>query len=66
MQLLTVPTKCKTLEMLLGTIEKLDNLKNIVTLIEDDEGVWLMTIDGTTLERMNWMLDRAKLIIHDK
>lgn len=63
-KLLRVPTKCQTKEMLAGTMVKLENVEDIVVLINDNEGVWLMVIDGTTLERINFMLDRAKFMIH--
>lgn len=57
------PARVHTLEELLGAVAQL-NVQNIVVLIEDDGGVWSMTIDGTTSERMNWMLDRAKFLLH--
>ena len=63
-KLLRVPQKCMTREMLIGTISKMENIKNILVLVEDDTGVWIMSESETTLERMNWMLDRAKYQIH--
>jgi hypothetical protein len=64
-KLLRIPTKCQTREMLIGTIQQLENVENIVVLIEDAEGVWLLVEDGTSYERINWMLDRAKILLHD-
>lgn len=63
-KLLRVPAQCPSIAMLAGTIEKLENVQNIVVLIEDDDGTWLMTLEGATTERINWMLDRAKLLLH--
>ena len=66
MKMLKVPDRCQTKEMLIGTMSKLENAQHIVVLIEDDDGgVWSMTVNGTTVERINWMLDRAKLMLHD-
>jgi hypothetical protein len=53
-----------TREMLVGTLEKLEGVENLVVLVEDAEGVWIMHEGSTALERINWMLDRAKLMIH--
>jgi hypothetical protein len=64
-KMLRVPVKLKSRAMMVGTLEKLENVEHLVLIVEDDEGVWSMTLDGTTLERMNWMLDRAKKIIHE-
>jgi small nuclear ribonucleoprotein (snRNP)-like protein len=63
-RLLRVPVKMASREMLVGTLNKLDDVENIVVIVNDAEGCWLMTEDGTTSERMNWMLDRAKLLLH--
>jgi hypothetical protein len=62
--LLRVPQRMPTREMLVGTLEKLEGVENLVVLVEDAEGVWLMHEGNTALERINWMLDRAKLTIH--
>ena len=64
-KLLRVPVRCQSKDMIFGTIKQLDNIQNLVVLLEDEEGVWLMIEHGITLERINWMLDRAKSIIHD-
>ena len=64
-KLLRVPVKCHSKDMIFGTIKQLDNIQNLVVLLEDEEGVCLMIEDGTTLERINWMLDRAKIIVHN-
>lgn len=37
-----------------------------MVIVEDAEGVWMMQEVGATLERINWMLDRAKFMLHDK
>jgi hypothetical protein len=59
-----VPDRVHTKKELFGAIDNLENVENIVVLINDDTGVWMMTVNGTTAERMNWMLDRAKLLLH--
>lgn len=64
-KLLRVPQRMPTREMLIGTLEKLEDIQNIVVIVEDDEGVWTMLIEGTTRERINWMLDRAKIMLHE-
>jgi hypothetical protein len=64
-KLLRVPQRMPTLEMLIGTLEKLEDIQTIVVIVEDDEGVWTMLIEGTTRERINWMLDRAKIMLHE-
>jgi len=51
--------------MLVGTLEKLEGVENIMVIVEDAEGVWLMHEGDTALERLNWMLDRVKLVIHE-
>lgn len=65
MALLRVPKRMPTREMLIGTLAKLENVENILVIIEDDEGIWIMQDNHTTLERMNWMLDRAKRMVHE-
>lgn len=60
-----IPDRVYTKEELFGAINNLESFENIVVLINDNEaGVWMMTVNGTTAERMNWMLDRAKLLLH--
>ena len=63
-KLLQVPDRVHSVEEMCGLVAKLPNVENIVVIVEDPEGVWVMTVDGTTAERMNWMLDRAKLRLH--
>ena len=63
-RLLKVPKRVHSREELLGTIAKLEGVENLVALIEDEAGVWLMVVDGTTSERINWLLDRGKLLLH--
>lgn len=63
-KLLRVPHQCRSREMLLGTIAKLDDVENMVVLVLDEEGIWLLH-DGATSERINWMLDRGKLNLHE-
>lgn len=58
-----IPDKVHSIEEMFGAIKQI-NFINIVAIIEDDEGVWLMVIDGTTAERINWMLDRSKVLLH--
>jgi hypothetical protein len=64
-KLLRVPARFQNREMMINTISQLENTKTIVVLVEDDEGVWTMFEEGATLERINWMLDRAKVMLHD-
>jgi len=64
MTLLRVPQRLPTREMLIGTLQKLEGVENVVVLVEDAEGVWVMQEGDVPLERINWMLDRAKLMIH--
>jgi hypothetical protein len=66
MALLRVPQRMPTREMLIGTLEKLEGVQNLLVIVEDDEGCWIMHEGGTTAERLNWMLDRAKFMVHDK
>lgn len=63
-KLLKIPLRVYSREELLGTVAKLEGVENIVVLIEDEAGIWLMVVDGTTSERINWMLDRAKFLLH--
>lgn len=63
-KLLRIPAKVRTLAELCGVISQCDGLEHIVVLIEDGDGTWAMTLDGATAERMNWMLDRGKLLVH--
>ncbi len=65
MALLRVPKRMPTRAMLVGTLEKLEGVENIMVIVEDAEGVWLMHEGDTALERLNWMLDRVKLVIHE-
>ena len=64
MTLLRVPQRLPTREMLIGTLQKLEGVENVVVLVEDAEGVWVMQEGDVAVERINWMLDRAKLMIH--
>jgi hypothetical protein len=64
MNLLRVPKRMPTREMLVGTLQKLEGVENVLVVVEDAEGVWLMHEGDTTLESLNWMLDRAKITIH--
>lgn len=49
---------------MLGMVRQFEDLQNIVVIMEDSDGVTTMVLDGTTAERMNWMLDRAKHHLH--
>ena len=64
MALLLVPQRMPTREMLIGTLEKLEGVENLVVIVEDESGCWIMHEGDTTLERLNWMLDRAKMMVH--
>ncbi len=64
-KLLRVPQRLPTREMLIGTLQKLENAQNIVVIVEDDAGCWIMQEADATLERINWMIDRAKKMLHD-
>ncbi len=63
-KLLRVPLKLKSRDMLIGTISKLEQVEDILVIVNDDEGIWILTEDGSSHERLNWMLDRAKMLIH--
>lgn len=63
-RLARVPERVHSIEEMFGVVEKLEEMQHIVVLVDDGEGVISMTIDGTTAERINWMLDRAKLMLH--
>ncbi len=62
-KLARLPDRVHAKDELLGALAQID-FQNIVVIIEDAEGIVTMTLDGTTAERMNWMLDRAKLRLH--
>lgn len=64
-KLLRVPKRIPTREMLIGTLEKLEDVQSILVIVEDAEGCWIMQEADITLERMNWMVDRAKMMIHE-
>lgn len=64
-KLLRVPVKCQSLDMIFGTVKQLEGLQHVLVIVEDQEGCWIIIQDGTTLERMNWMLDRAKFMVHE-
>lgn len=59
-----VPDKVYSLDELLGAIRQFTGVEHIMVIVEDVDGVTTLTIDGTTAERMNWMLDRAKFLLH--
>jgi hypothetical protein len=59
-----VPDRVHTVDELCGVIRQMHAVETIVVLIQDHDGVWSMSLDGTTAERMNWILDRAKLLLH--
>ena len=60
---LKVPDRVHTLDELIGVIKQMP-MENIMVLVHDQDGVTTLTLDGTTAERMNWMLDRAWLLLH--
>ena len=59
-----VPDKVRTLDELFGAVRMVQNIQNVVMIVEDDGGVTTMVVHGTTMERMNWLLDRAKRTLH--
>jgi hypothetical protein len=63
--LLRVPQRMPTRAMLIGTLEKLEGVQNLLVIVEDEEGCWIMHESDTTLERLNWMIDRAKFMVHE-
>jgi hypothetical protein len=65
LKLLRVPQRMPTREMLIGTLQKLEGVKTLLVIVEDEEGIWIMHERDTTLERLNWMVDRAKRLLHD-
>lgn len=38
-KLLRIPQKLPTREMLIGTLQKLPNVLNVLAIVEDDEGI---------------------------
>lgn len=38
-KLLRVPQRLPTREMLIGTLQKLENVQNILVIVEDDTGI---------------------------
>lgn len=64
-KLLRVPDRVHSIEDLLSIVLKLENVEDVVVLINDAEGVWSMSVDGTSNERINWMLDRVKALLHE-
>lgn len=64
-KLLRIPDRANSLAELLGTVARMEGVENVVVIVNDADGVVSMTVDGTTAERMNWMLDRAKLRLHE-
>ena len=63
-KLLQIPDKVHSVEEMCGLLAKVEGLQHVVVVVEDAETVWTMTVNGTTAERMNWMLDRAWLLLH--
>jgi hypothetical protein len=63
-QLLQVPQKVHSIDELCGVIRQMPVLNIVVVIETEDQEVLSMTVNGTTAERMNWMLDRAKLLLH--
>jgi hypothetical protein len=60
-----VPDKVRSIDELFGAVRQMSGVQHVVVIVEDEEGTTTMTVDGTTAERMNWMLDRAKYLLHD-
>lgn len=60
-----VPDKVRTLDELFGAVRQMTGVQHVVVIVEDEEGTTTMTVDGTTAERMNWLLDRAKFLLHE-
>lgn len=63
-KLLQLPERVHTVEEMAGLISKLESVNHIIVVVEDAVGIITMALDGTTAERMNWMLDRAKFLLH--
>jgi hypothetical protein len=63
-KLARLPDRVHTLDEMFGAVKQIDGMVSIIVLVEDGSGVVTMTLDGTTAERMNWMLDRAKILLH--
>lgn len=59
-----VPDRVHSLEELFGAVAQMDGVESVVVVVHDADGCTTLTIDGTTAERMNWMLDRAKHLLH--
>jgi len=58
------PKRVHSLDEMFGTISKIENVENVICIVETDEGYRLMVIDGVTQERVNWLLDCGKRILH--
>lgn len=62
------PKKVRSIADMAGALENIEGLESVVVLIEDGDGVWLMPVcfadKEPTHERINWMVDRAKLLLH--
>ena len=63
-KLLRVPQRIANKATLIGVLEKLENIENILVIVQDDEGCWVMHVGDTPAERLEWMVDRAKRLIH--
>lgn len=59
-----VPDKVHTVDELLGATRQME-IQTVLVIVEDLNGdITTLTLDGATTERINWMLDRAKLLLH--
>lgn len=62
------PRKVRTLDDMCGALKGVDDLETLFVVFEDATGVCLMPLEVNgrepTSERINWMLDRAKLLLH--
>lgn len=59
-----LPQRVRTLDDLLGAVAQMDGIESVVVVVHDAIGCTLLTVDGTSVERVNWMLDRAKHNLH--
>ena len=63
-KLLKIPTATDAVTKLLEQV-KLLNLTNAVIIFEDNEEAVTMMNSGMQCDRINWMLDRAKIMLHE-
>lgn len=63
-----LPERVNSIADMVGVLERVKGLENVVVIVEDQSGVWLMPVtinnDRPTAEHINWMLDRSWILLH--